>query len=203
MISTGADDSRLYFTDTNRSIRGVAGGGLAIETGASEKLRIDSSGNVGIGTTTPATALDVAGDIQYTGTITDVSDKRLKTNIEPLGSALTTVRKIKTYSYIMKDDPKARTEYGVMAQDMLGIIPALVKNIDTQGEYYGVNYMGLIPWSIRALQEVDSETLKLRRENSEIKRELASLKEKHEALEQKIEKILQALEQPKHHGENK
>jgi len=177
--------------------------GLYSSGNSTPAIYANTSGKVGIGTNTPATALDVIGDIQYTGTITDVSDRRLKTNIEPLGSALTTIRKIKTYSYIMKDDPKARTEYGVMAQDMLGIIPALVKNIDTQGEYYGVNYMGLIPWSIRAIQEVDGETLKLRRENSEIKRELASLKEKNEVLEQKLEKILQALEQQKRHGEKK
>ncbi len=205
------------FTTSTNNINSVSSSvsSLATSTAASFAAIISSQWNtsgttinytngfVGIGTTAPVTALHVVGDIQYTGTITDVSDRRLKTNIEPLDSALTTIRKIKTYSYVMKDDPRARTEYGVMAQDMLGIIPNLVKNIDTQGEYYGVNYMGLIPWSIRALQEVDSETQKLRHENSEIKRELSSLKEKNEVLEQKLEKILQVLEQQKHHGKKK
>ncbi|MES2801890.1 MAG: hypothetical protein V4654_05315 [Bdellovibrionota bacterium] len=52
-----------------------------------------------------------------------------------------------------------------------------------QGDYYGVNYMGLIPWSIRAIQEVDADTQDLKRENQEIKRELASLKEHNKVLE--------------------
>ena len=157
-------------------------------------------GNVGIGVSAPTVALDINGDIQYTGTITDASDRRLKDNIQSLGSAISKVRQIKTYSYVMKDDPNAQVEYGVMAQDMLGIIPNLVKNI--RGDYYGVNYIGLIPWSIRAIQEVDSETQNLRRENAEIKRELASVKEKNQVLEQKLDRILELLEkQQKSKGE--
>lgn len=37
-----------------------------------------------IGTASPNVALDVVGDIEFTGTITDVSDKRLKTDIQNL-----------------------------------------------------------------------------------------------------------------------
>ncbi|AZZ36027.1 hypothetical protein CIK05_04215 [Bdellovibrio sp. qaytius] len=158
-------------------------------------------GFVGIGVSAPTVALDVNGDIQYTGTITDASDRRLKDNIEPLGSGLARIRKMQTYSYVMKDDPKKRTEFGVIAQDMLGIIPELVSVI--KGDFYGVNYVGLVPWSIRAIQEVDSETQNLRRENQEIKRELASMKEHNQVLEQKLEKILQALEQQKQQDEKK
>lgn len=163
------------------------------------QLVLSPMGFIGIGVSNPTVALDVVGDIQYTGTITDASDRRLKENIEPLGSAISKVRQIKTYSYVMKDDPNQRIEYGVMAQDMLGIIPNLVKTI--RGDFYGVNYVGLIPWSIRAIQEVDSETQNLRRENAEIKRELASVKEKNQALEQKLDRIIELLEQQNKKGE--
>ncbi|WP_413612266.1 tail fiber domain-containing protein [Bdellovibrio sp. HCB-110] len=67
MISTGNDDSRLYLTDTARSIRGVAGGALTVQTSSTERMRIDGSGNVGIGTASPVTKLDVAGPIKSNG----------------------------------------------------------------------------------------------------------------------------------------
>ena len=59
-IGTGSDDSRLYFTDANRSIRGVAGGDLAAYTLGTERLRISSAGLVGIGTSSPSEALHIA-----------------------------------------------------------------------------------------------------------------------------------------------
>ncbi|MDP6586875.1 MAG: hypothetical protein QF535_19620, partial [Anaerolineales bacterium] len=55
---------------------------------ATQGITIDQSGNVGIGTTNPSVKLDVAGSIEYTGTITDVSDIRLKKDLSPLGSEM-------------------------------------------------------------------------------------------------------------------
>ena len=56
----GTETARLYSD---------AGNYLAIATGSSatERMRIDSSGNVGIGNTSPSYKLDVTGDINVTG----------------------------------------------------------------------------------------------------------------------------------------
>jgi hypothetical protein len=49
-------------------------GALKLFTGTSERMRIDSSGNVGIGTTSPSQKLDVSGNARITGAIYDSSN---------------------------------------------------------------------------------------------------------------------------------
>jgi hypothetical protein len=56
-------------------------GVMALYTAGAERMRIDSSGNVGIGDTTPSYKLDVTGDINFTGTLYE--------NGSPFGSGRT------------------------------------------------------------------------------------------------------------------
>jgi hypothetical protein len=71
-------DKIVHSGDTNTAIRFPAADTVTIETSGAERLRVDSSGNVGVGTSSPAYALDV----QDTGDATI----RLKANSSGAGA---------------------------------------------------------------------------------------------------------------------
>lgn len=109
-------------------------------------------GDVGIGISVPNVALDVSGSIEYTGTITDVSDRRLKKNIHNLTGSLEKVLVLRGVSFEMKDpELSEREEFGVIAQEIEKVYPELVFT-DPEG-YKSVNYVGLIAPLIEALKE--------------------------------------------------
>ena len=63
--------ARLFTVSNNTNLQigqlGGTGGNISLFTASSERLRIDSSGNVGIGTSSPGQALEVSGDIAFSG----------------------------------------------------------------------------------------------------------------------------------------
>jgi len=134
-----------------------------------------TSGNVGIGTAIPSVELDVDGDIQYTGTITDVSDIRLKSDIVPLDPAdmINRISDIDTYSFLMKGAESRRFEYGVMAQELESIFPNLVHTADDEIGTKSVNYVGLIAPMVGAIQALRVEDAALYKRIDEHIKELA------------------------------
>ncbi|MCF7856582.1 tail fiber domain-containing protein, partial [Candidatus Gracilibacteria bacterium] len=135
-------------------------------------------GNVGIGTTAPNVKLDVIGDIEYTGTITDVSDRRLKENFEPLENALARLDGLQGYTFNMLDDPERR-QAGVIAQDVQEVLPEAVSIIDDAG-HLGVDYTQLIPLLIEAVKEQQGTIVEL---DAKYQAEIAILNQKIELLQ--------------------
>ncbi len=109
--------------------------------------------NVGIGIVAPNVALDVNGSIEYTGTITGVSDERLKENFLPIENVLTKLQGIQGYSYNMKGDENMNRQYGVIAQELQKVFPEMVSTVDTDKGYLGVSYIQLIPVLLEAIKE--------------------------------------------------
>jgi hypothetical protein len=133
------------------------------------------SGNTGLGTTQANVRLDVNGSIEYTGTITDVSDKRLKENFEPLQNALKKVQALEGLSYTMKDAPNKR-EVGLIAQDVQAVLPEAVSTVDPENGTLGISYPSLIPLLVEAIKEQQNENRELRTRLEKIEAQLTSLK---------------------------
>lgn len=119
-------------------------------------MRITSTGNVGIGRTSPTYKLDVAGQIRATsGFIT--SDMRFKKDIEALDDCSQKLSQLSGVTYTYRTDEfqdwsfSREKQIGFLAQDVQKIFPELV-NSDADG-YLNVNYVGLIPVIVETLKE--------------------------------------------------
>lgn len=162
-------------------------------TATLERMRIDHTGNIGIGTSTPGHKLDVEGDVnigatyvlRFDGTqvcdstgCTASSDKRLKENINPLTKALEKILLIQgvEYDYIDKKKYTGKHQVGVIAQDVEKVFPEVVKT-DFKTGLKSVAYDHLVAPIIEAIKELFGLT----QENT---REIVSLKEKNKKLEE-------------------
>jgi len=153
---SGGGGSANYPPATNG---GYGGSGVVIISyptpGGRHSIVVDSSsGNVGIGMTNPSVALDVTGDIEYTGTLTDVSDERLKENIAPLRNGLDKVLGIEAKYYNMINTP-GRTEIGFIAQNVQQYAPEAISVVDPENGRLGVSYSSLVPLAFEAIKELN------------------------------------------------
>ena len=137
-----------------------------------------TTGNVGIGTTSPSYTLDVSGNIGYSGTITDYSDKRLKENINDadLDICYDTVKNLKLKRYKFKDgileEKQDRNQLGWIAQEVEEVLP---KSIFTHEYKYNQVYedetipaQELIEWENKPTDENTKDEIKAWMDSNEL-----------------------------------
>lgn len=135
------------------------------------------AGSIGIGTSSPATALDVNGTItQLTvksctlGLTTDAlgsitgcvsSDERLKKNIFPLASSLATLLKLSPVTYEWKDPAKdTQVHAGFVAQQVEKVFPQAV--VSAGADTKGVDPNALIALVVRSIHDIEDQVTTLK-----------------------------------------
>jgi hypothetical protein len=155
---------------TEASVRsGALGTGtllpMTFHTGASERMRITSDGEVYIAGTTDQGAfnLQVNGTgVWGAGAYTNGSDARIKDDISPIASGLDVVAKLRPVQFRYKESwSKDRfLQPGFIAQELQEALAdqPYVEGVVHQGpEYMSVSYQTLIPVLTKAVQELTAK----------------------------------------------
>lgn len=130
-------------------------------------LIVGHNGLVSIGgDQTPDAHLDVVGSIHYTGSITDVSDIRLKENVQEIKNPLQSIMTLHGFTYNLIGDTMRSA--GVSAQEVRNVLPEAVSQIDEK--YLGVDYSQLVPLLIEAVKEQQGMINMLEQEIQQLKK---------------------------------
>ena len=104
----------------------------------------------------------VGGQTGWTGT----SDGTLKNVITPITNGLSSIIGLKPTIYSWKSDEANIPYAGLIAQEVQSVLPNLVNN---NNGILGVNYTGVIPYLISAIQELSAQVTTLQTQVTALK----------------------------------
>jgi hypothetical protein len=162
--------------------------GTGTSATVTDRMTIDNTGNVGIGTTTPTATLDINGTAKCTASAWS-SDQQFKTDVNSIQNGLSIVKQLKPKSYYFDTTNvwgfkfPSEKQYGFIAQDLEQILPEIVttsnkpEELDSAGTvvrpaltYKSVYYIELIALLTKGIQEqqqtIDSLNTKAIRQDS-------------------------------------
>jgi hypothetical protein len=156
----------LQLRGNDLEIRGSSGQmefytGNADGASSTEKLRISSSGNVGINTNNPTSSLHVDGDVLVTGVGTAIqwdatSDITLKENIEVINEPIVKLSQLKGVTFDWKFGGHS---VGVIAQDVEKVLPTAVGGSKDQKT---VNYNAIIGLLVESVKDQQKQIEELK-----------------------------------------
>ena len=114
---------------------------------------------IGINKSSAGYNLDVAGTIRATADVIAYSDRRVKENIITIDNALDKVTKLRGVTYTRKDIDDKSTKIGVIAQEVLEVLPEVVEK-DNEGKY-SVAYGNMAGVFIEAIKELENRIKEL------------------------------------------
>ena len=131
--------------------------------------------NLSVAKTTANAPLDVngnaivSGSLTVTGTVTELSTKRIKKNIRSMKSQLDTISKLNPVTYYRRDTEEKTKEYGFISEEVKEVYPEFVKN-------EGVNYSKMVSVLVSAVKELKDKVEEQQKEIEELKKGSSSNK---------------------------
>ena len=143
-------------------------------------------GNVGIGTTSPSTKLDVEGDMSLNGAafidagVWVTSDARQKQAVQSISKPLEKLLALRGVTYVWRDptrrgSPAAR-EHGFLAQDVEAAFPDWVR--ETPKGTKAVNITGFSALAVEAMRELVGRCDRLEKEVADLRATITALEPK-------------------------
>lgn len=150
---------------------------IAAESSKHINLAINNSGSYYIYFYLSDEKINIARNIDMNYfTILNQSDERLKTNIQESNvAALNIINAIKTYSFDWIEN-KEHVDVGFIAQQLEADVNADFINIDKEDTHYSVKEMNMIPYLVKAMQELSVQVDELKNEIYKSKGETMNIK---------------------------
>lgn len=104
--------------------------------------------------------MDMSGNLTMAGDVTAFSDARVKENVKTIENALSKTLALRGVSYTRTDSEDKKTKIGVIAQEILKVIPEVVSQ-DNDG-MYNVSYGNLAGLFIEAIKEQQAQIEELK-----------------------------------------
>lgn len=160
-----------YMTKTNTTFSSLSVGGVgSISGNAFGNLQITcgtrptniSGASDGYSCIFFQNSLSTVASVGPTGTYITSSDRALKSDIEPITYGLDAINALLPSSYLFNaevEDREANSlppvrHLGFIAQDVDSVVPEVVQTV---GDHLGLDYIGLIPVLVKAIQELSAE----------------------------------------------
>ncbi len=87
----------------------------------------------------------------------NTSDERAKREVRDIDHGLDSVAQLRPVTYQWKDEPGGPRHYGLIAQEVLEVLPEAVYVPENPEDLLGLNYSQLVPVLIRSIQEQQAQ----------------------------------------------
>ena len=164
-ITLDAGGGDILFKDDGTTIATLSNtsSDFVITTGVQDKDFIVKGNDGGSAITALTIDMSGAGAATFNNDVTAFSDRRLKTDIEPITNALPKVMRMQGVHYKRNDIENAKEQIGVIAQDMETIVPEVVLTADDEMQTKSVDYGKLCAVLIESIKELKAEIDELKK----------------------------------------